>query len=197
MIISLEQQMEHDNRAYPTQEELDAMEARGCDFGTAPWIYYGPGSPHYGPPQSCKNHSYPNCPSQNPYHRIMDEYIPRGEDLPPPVTRAPSPRYSLPAIILAKPMKKKKAAKAKKPRPAKIGAVRRDSDAFDMQALSATLAAEAPAPVAATGSDISDKLASLIGKVLLSNRGPRPRSTRRRKSKSGRKKKKGGRRTRK
>jgi hypothetical protein len=182
--------MEHDSRAYPTQEELDVLEARGCDFGTAPWIYYGPGSPHYGPPQSCKNHSYPNCPSHNPYYRIMDEYIARGEDLPPPVTRAP-------AIRLAKPMKKKKAAKAKKPRPAKIRAMRRDRDAFDMQALSEALAAEAPAPGPTRGSDISDELASLIGKMRVGNQGTRPRLTRRRKSKSGRKKKKGGRRTRK
>lgn len=61
--------MEPHSPDYPPSDLLAELAKRGCDFGCAPWE---PGSPHYGPPGSCRNHPYGTCPSQNPYSYYVD-----------------------------------------------------------------------------------------------------------------------------
>ena len=179
---------------YPHPDEIAALKAIGCDFGCAPWLY-GSGSPHYGPPQSCINHPYPTCPSQNPYSRFIDTRAARGM---PTHLRDPSPTFGyLAPISHAKIMKKQKKKRAKSEK-ASTAAQKKKRDAFNMKAIASALNASEQ-PVVDGSSIATDTLADLVGQLRISRPKPKPKHYRARKNstRSRNKKKKGGRRTRK
>ena len=181
----------------PHPEELQALVARGCNFGDAPWLG-PPHSPHYGPPGSCLNHPYGTCPSVNPYTRFLDARITRG--LPtawdPDADREwyrPSSPTTLAPVARSSVMKKRK-TRSKKPKKPKT-LTRRDRAAapsppnrtFDMADLAAALTA---------GPGVADPLADLMSQLRVSRRENRPQRATRTKG-FPKRKKKGGRRTRK
>ena len=192
----------------PHPDEIAALAARGCNFGDAPWLG-PPHSPHYGPPGSCLNHPYGECPSENPYTRFMDARIARG--LPTawePALREwyrPSSPTTLAPVARSSVMKKRK-TRSKKPKKAKT-LTRRDraaapsppSRTFDMGDLAAALTAATPGPAAVTpavAATIADPLADLMSQLRVSRRENRPQRATRTKG-FPKKKKRGGRRTRK
>lgn len=189
----------HDLSCLP-QHVLDANKASGCDFGCAPWVYLTGHSPHYGPPGSCKNHRYPTCPSQNPYTTIADEFAARGEEIPH-WTRdeSLSPDYGPYSSFLApvnnSRVMKKRSSKTRKKRAERRRASLPKPNSFDMQGQAEALAANSAATGEVSQADMSEELVTLIGKLRVQAKGPRPPPTRKRRNRKGRKK--GGRRTRK
>jgi hypothetical protein len=177
--------MEVETDVYPPEDVMNQLEARGCDFGAAPWES---GSPHYGPPGSCLNHPYGMCPSENPFSYYVDRrrrlglpYTYTGWDSPP----YPGPRTD-PPKKKRKPTASKAAAKSMK-RMAKKGkratrkvtsrARSKASGLDDMSALAAALLEQSATAV--SGDDLSE----LLRKVSLGGvHGRRVRSTRRRSS---------------
>jgi hypothetical protein len=178
----------------PHTEEIEALAARGCNFGSAPWL--GPlNSPHYGPPGSCINHSYGTCPSVNPYTRFMDQRAALG--LPTSWQQDDRNRYrpSSPttlAPVARSSMMKKRKTKSKKPkklaRMQRVAAQSPPTRMFDMTSMAAALTAETPGP--------ADPLTDLMSQLRVSRRENRSRRATRTKG-LPKKKKKGGRRTRK
>ena len=191
----------------PHPEELEALAARGCNFGDAPWLG-PPHSPHYGPPGSCINHPYGTCPSENPYDRFMGARIARG--LPtswdPGADREwyrPSSPTTLVPVARSSVMKKRKtrSRKPKKPtRRQRATAPSPPNRTFDMADLAAALTAATPGPAVVTpavAAAVADPLADLMSQLRVSRRENRPRQATRTKGFPKGRKKKGGRRTRK
>lgn len=185
-----------DYRSWPSQDELDALASIGCDFGCAPWAY-GPGSPHYGPPTSCKNHKYPTCPSQNPYYKTPST---ESEFLVCERPRPPSPiSFYLAPITHSKTMKKK-AAKRQNKRTGQRASAKNNETAFNMQAIREALNSNGPAPTreASSSATISDELSTLLGQMRLNKPSKNRQASRKNKrTHTKHKKKRGGRRTRK
>jgi hypothetical protein len=182
----------------PYPEEIEALAAQGCDFGSAPWLG-PPHSPHYGPPGSCLNHPYGTCPSVNPFTRFLEPRIAIG--LPtawdpaadrewyrhsPPTTLAPVSRSS---VMKKRGTKSKKYKKLTQRR--RAAAQSPPNRTFDMTGLAAALTADTPGPAV-----VADPLANLMSQLRVSRRENRPRRATRTKGFPN-KKRKGGRRTRK
>ena len=176
----------------PNPDEIAALAAQGCNFGSAPWLG-PPHSPHYGPPGSCINHRYGTCPSVNPYTRFIDARLAMG--LPtawnPEVDielYRPSPPTTMAPVAKSSVMKKRKAKKPKKI------TRRRRAPAFNMAELAAALTAATPGQEEVTpalAAVVADPLAALMSQLRVS----RPAPVSRTKSALKKKKKKGGRRT--
>lgn len=207
----------------PNPDEIAALAAQGCNFGSAPWLG-PPHSPHYGPPGSCINHRYGTCPSVNPYTRFIDARLAMG--LPTawnPEVYIELYRPSLPTtmapVAKSSVMKKRKVKKPKKitrRRRAPTPAPNPPNRAFNMAELATALTAATPGQeevtpafnmaelaaaltAATTGQEeVTPALAAVVADPLAARlrqlRVSRPAPVSRTKS-ALKKKKKGGRRT--
>lgn len=189
---------------YPPPDLLQELRERGCDFGAAPWE---PGSPHYGPPGSCKNHPYGTCPSQNPY----SYYVDRRRRLGLPYSYAcamkrlcsPSPDAKCDRVIRnrrSQTLKKRYLPKQKLKTFAKHSRRRENLGSnrvspsgrlglLDLGPLATALEESTTVPVSVTD------LESLLSQVSIGRRDRRPRRQLTKRTKGTRHKKKGGNRT--